>query len=50
MLVLFVNDPSPSLPIKGRVLAGALDEIVQHTRCDTLPFMGRDGEGKDEHV
>jgi hypothetical protein len=38
--------PSPTLPTRGRVSAGVLGTFEKRTQGDTLPFMGRVGEGK----
>jgi len=39
------NPPPQPSPQGGGCRSGSLDEILPHTRSDTLPLAGRDGEG-----
>src|SRR5690606_12325748 len=37
--------PLPASPTRGEVSAGASGWVVPRTRCETLPLVGRAGEG-----
>lgn len=50
MLNFIENTPSPPLPSRGRVPAGALDHIAPQPQIGTSPLEGEVGRGVSNHT